>query len=358
MTTRPLAWVRTFAVWAALAWAVLAGATPAAAQQWTAAPEAEPVELPAVPPEWITVPGTWLQVHGDEANLGLMLHVARHGSEALPELAERLKVPVGTTVHVYVADDDAVFRSIQPHVPPTWADATAWPTLGAVFLRTPAVRGAAHAPLEQVLEHELVHVLLGRAFAPQRPPHWLQEGVAQLLAGEIGPEEARTLQQAEWIGGPIPLRSLEHGFPADPRQAQLAYAEAADFVAWLVDEHGEQTLPTLVRASAGGATMRQAVRRATGRFLEDVEADWQGRWAARPGIEVSTFASADWLFAIGAGVLAVAFVLRRRRFHRRVAEMAEEEALVDSLLASYHSAGPARESYRQSERIEVGSQGG
>ncbi|MEZ4242108.1 MAG: peptidase MA family metallohydrolase, partial [Myxococcota bacterium] len=263
--------------------------------------------------------------------------VARHGSRELPALAERLKVPVGTTVHVYVADDDAVFRAIQPGVPPTWADATAWPTLGAVFLRAPQARAGADAPIEQVLEHELVHVLLGRAFASgaaERPPHWLQEGVAQLLAGEIGPEEAATLQRSSLLGGPIPLRSLEHGFPADPRKAQLAYAESADFVAWLVDEHGEEALPALVRASAGGASMRQAVRQATGQYLEDVEATWQARWAPRPGLELAALASGDWVFGLGAVALAVAFVQRRRRFRRRLAEMAREEALVDALLAA------------------------
>lgn len=322
-----------------LVWLALAAGAPAAAQEWTAAPELpEPVELPAVPPDWVTVPGTWLRVYGDEAHLGLMTHIARHGSEALPALAERLQVPIGTTVHVYVAGDDAVFRAIQPGVPPTWADATAWPKLGAVFLRTPGARGVTDAPLEQVLEHELVHVLLGRAFAPERPPQWLQEGVAQLLAGEIGPEEAQTLQAAHRLGGLVPLRTLERGFPADPRRAQLAYAESADFVAWLVDEHGEEALPTLIRASAAGDTMRQAVRLATGRYLEDVEADWQARWAARPGLEVSMLASVDWLFALGGVALAAAFVQRRRRFRRRLEEMAQEEALVDALLASYRSA--------------------
>ena len=217
-------------------WALLVGlvalwlAAPAWAQQWTAAPEPEPVELPAVPADWVSVPGTWLVVHGDESHTGLMTQVARQGSVALPELAERLGVPIGTTVHVYLAEDDAEFRALQPGVPPAWADATAWPTLGAVFLRTPGARGPTDAPLEQVLEHELVHILLGRAFAPEAPPHWLQEGVARTLAGEVGPEDGRILQQSAIVGGPMTLRSLERGFQAMPTQV-------LEHSAWMRSDH-------------------------------------------------------------------------------------------------------------------------
>lgn len=317
----------------------LGAASPAMAQSWTQAPP-PPVEgsaLPEVPADWMTVPATYLRVHGPEEHAGALLAVARDGSEALPELAEQLRVPIGDTIHIYVAGSDEVFRAIQPGAPPTWADATAWPKLGAVFLRSPRARAAADAPLEQVLRHELVHVLLGRAFSPGQPPVWLQEGVAQLLAGEVGPDEAETLRNTAFTGGPIPLPSLEHAFPDDPHRARLAYAEAADFVGWLVQTYGPDTLPKLIKASADGATMRQAVYAATGTLLEDVERTWAARWAPSASNRLAsavTFATGDGLWALGGAMLGVAFVRRRRTFRRRLAEMDEEEAALDALLAS------------------------
>jgi hypothetical protein len=313
---------------------LLTFARPAEAQQWTQAPEVvEGTELPPVPPDWITVPGTFLRVHGPEELTGVLLRVARHGSSALPELATRLEVPIGDTVHIYVAPDDATFRSIQPGLPPTWADATAWPKLGAVFLRAPEARPGTEEPLEQVLDHELVHVLLGRAFAPRTPPAWLQEGVAQVLADQLGPDEAQTLARGS-LTGLVSLESLEHGFPSDPRRARLAYAESADFVAYLMEHHGEGVVRELVRQGAKGGSMRQVVFGATGRFLDDVEADWRAPYDTAP-VQFAALAGGEWLWLVGAAALTMAWVRRRRDFRRRLAEMEAEEALVDALVAAY-----------------------
>jgi hypothetical protein len=79
---------------------------------------------------------------------------------------------------------------------PEWADATAWPELGAIFLRSPDIRVGGDEPLEQVLDHELVHVLLGRAFGDEQPPIWLQEGVAQVLAKQLGPRRVARSRKA------------------------------------------------------------------------------------------------------------------------------------------------------------------
>jgi hypothetical protein len=236
-------------------------------------------------------------------------------------------------VHVYVAPTQGAFHTLQPGTPPSWADATAWPHLGAIFLRAPDLRVGGDEPLEQVLEHELVHVLLGRAFAPGHPPAWLQEGVAQVLARQLGPESGRTLAQGALAGEMGGLESIEHGFPIDPVRARLAYAQSADFVAYLVDTYGADTLPRLVRESAAGQPMSAAVYRATGRFLEDVEADWRSRHGG-PSRGVAAFVNdGTWLFAIGGVALIGVGIARRRRFRRRLEEMAREEAAIDALLA-------------------------
>ncbi|MEQ1566657.1 MAG: hypothetical protein ABMA64_13535 [Myxococcota bacterium] len=319
--------------WVAIALVLAFFAAPARASDWTRAPErAERRELPVVPEGWTTVPGTYLRVHAPEPLVHTALRMAQHGSEALPKLADRLEVPIGETIHVFVAPDDATFRALQPGAPPTWADATAWPELGVVFLRGASARKASDAPLEQVFDHELVHVLLGRAFEPQRPPTWLQEGVAQLLAGELGPEEARTLGRAS-VSGWIGLESIERGFPSDPFRAELAYAESADFVAYLVDQHGEQVLPALIKASARGEPLRRAVFTATGTLFESAEADWRATHTPSD-LRLAALADGEWLWVVGAFVLLGAFVRRRREFHRRLAQMEAEEALVDAWIAA------------------------
>jgi hypothetical protein len=305
------------------------------AQEWTVgAREVEPTDLPAQPEGFVTIEGAFLRIHGPESETDLLLRLARHGSEALPALAERLQVPIGSTVHVYVARDEAEFRALQPGRPPTWADATTYPQLGAIFLRAPAARGGMARPLEQVFDHELVHVLVGRAFRGAEPPRWLQEGIARLLAGEVVPDEATTLMRARATGSWIPLSALADGFPSDGLRAQLAYAESGDFVAWLEETYGPATLPALLRASAGGAGMNEAVYRSTGDLLHEVEDAWTAEHTPPSGARLAALASGDWLWGVGAVALAGAGIQRRRRFHKRLEEMGREEAEMDALLAS------------------------
>jgi hypothetical protein len=317
-----------------LAVMLLLAGLPVSAQEWVAAPVApEGPELPAVPEGWTTVPGPFLRVHAPDTEIEVALRMARHGAEALPRLADTLEVAIGSTIHVYVAPSQGTFHSLQPGAPPSWADATAWPHLGAIFLRAPDVRVGGDEPLEQVLEHELVHVLLGRAFAPNVPPAWLQEGVAQVMAGQVGPEVGRTLAQGALAGDVGSLEGIEGGFPIDPLRARLAYAQSADFVAFLVDTYGQDTLPVLVRESAAGAPMSAAVYRATGHLLDDVESEWRARHGGPSRGFAALLTDGSWLFALAGVALLGVGVARRRRFRRRLVEMEKEEAAIDALLA-------------------------
>ncbi len=318
-------------------------ALPASAQEWTVEPgwgdEAQ-LELPPPPAEWTTISGTYLRVHGPVSDTDLLVRLAQHGSAALPELAEALEVPIGKTIHIHLASNDAQFRELQPGNAPTWADATAYPALSTIYLRAPRARSGDPDPLEQVLEHELVHVLLGRVFAPNRPPQWLQEGLAQVYAHQNGPETTHTIARGVLAGGHIGLEELSWGFPNDPVRAQLAYAESADLITWLRVQHGDAVVPELIRELASGAELAAAIRRTTGTTLEQVEAEWSAPFATGSTFTLSALAqSSEVVFALGGMALLVGGWFRRRQFARRLVEMEEEERLVDDLLAQMRANG-------------------
>jgi len=309
--------------------------SPAQGQEWTSGPTVQEEAgwvVPPPPEEWRTVHGSFLRVHGEDRDFSTLLRLARHGSDALPDLATRLGVPIGDTIHVYLAGSDQVFRELQPGNAPSWADATAYPALGVIYLRSHRARHGQSKPLEQVLDHELVHVLLGRAFMPQRPPQWLQEGVAQVMAGEFTPQTTEDLAAGMLGGGLISLEDLSRGFPSDARRAKLAYAQSADFVAWLQMQHGPEALTVLIKEMAAGATIHAAVRRATGRFLEDIDREWRGRLTSGIPLSLTPLTTVDAWWALAGIALLIGGVLRRRQFRRRLAEMEAEERLVDEML--------------------------
>lgn len=276
------------------------------------------VMAPALPPDWLKTPGTYLSVHAPPDSAATALVLARHGAEALPRLAAALALPLGPEVHVVLAAGDERFQRLQGGRVAPWAAATAWPQRGWIFLRSPG------APERMaVLEHELVHVLLGRAFAPHRPPTWLDEGLAQVASGEWTPARQAAYFAENGATSPPALVELERGFPREARAARLAYGASADFVSWFEGEYGEAALHTLIRQLAAGKSATTAIRLATGEAAAKVEATWAARFA-RPSWSLG--AEDSLWFAVGLMGLASVLVARRRQLRRRAALFAEEAA--------------------------------
>jgi hypothetical protein len=317
-----------------MGWLLLAPAWAGEASMSAATIELAQAPLPPI--GWRTVNGTHLAVHGRADDLDQLERVRAHGDDSLPRLADELGLPLPPRVHVFLAPNQKTFDSMQPGRPPTWADATAYPSLGAIYLRHPRARKGVSAPLEQVLDHELVHVVLGQAYAPNRPPRWLQEGVAQVFAGEHGPQQVETLSGAAATGSLSAIDDLEDAFPSEAHQAGVAYAQAADFVAWLQVSYGTQALESLLAASLDGQTLDQALFEATGQTSGQLDAAYMGD-RKRSGIEWRAWLGPNMVWWVTAVFAVLVLVVVRRRHRRRYLAIKAEEAQHEALLASIWS---------------------
>lgn len=301
---------------------------------WVEAPVVTAPALPQPATGWWTEEGLYARVHAAPEHRAVARTLADHAAKAVPRLAGELGVSPGATFDIYVAPTAEDFARVQPGRSPEWADGTAWPAHGLVFLRAPVLRGGAATPLTTVLDHEIVHVLLGRAFgeSPTRPgvsaPRWLQEGLARLYAGEYGPTAADALRDA----GELPtLAALTRSFPADAPGAQVAYAASADFLAWLRREHGGDVLKHLVARMSAGMDSYRALQDVTGRSVPELEEAWRGGWAfslAGARLEHGALALGASAAAVGLGL---AWRRRRARNQARLARWERQEALEDAL---------------------------
>lgn len=303
-----------------------------AGPSWQAAPELF-VERPAVAAPiggWRTEDGQYARVYGTSADTVTMRRLADHAATAVPRLAHRLGVPAGGTIDIYLAPSQAEFERIQPNAPPDWADGTAWPRWGMIFLRAPSARPGTAESLEQVLDHELIHVLVGRAFAPGTPPRWLQEGLAQYYSGELGPQVAEDLTSVVFGRDQLfSLRELSGGFHGDAVQARHAYAAAADFIGFLGREHGEDAVRGVVAEMAGGATFSDALATATGSDLATIEGEWRGRWSD-PALLVNAV-NVELLWGLGGVLLAIGAWRARRRTRAKLERWEQEEEWLRAL---------------------------
>ncbi len=318
--------LRALALAAVFAFGGSASAQTEATPSWRPAPESAARPSVTAPAEgWSTTTGLYADVHGEWADRATVTRLANHAATSAPALAKRLGVRPGATMDVYVMPTEAAFHELQPGRTPDWADGTAWPRWSLIFLKSPSIRSGTATNLEVVLDHELVHILLGRAFGPRPVPRWLQEGLAQFYSGEASWERSIALAKNDFGLAPLPLGTITTGFPPDALQAQLAYAQSADFIAWIAGRNGEGALRSLIAEMASGAKVGDAVRAATGLSLEEANDAWLGsvptasawyRWATNSQLH----------WAIGAGFLGLAAWRRTQAGKVKMARWEAEEA--------------------------------
>lgn len=322
-----------------------AGTAHAAGPSMGAANAAVELEAPPAPPVgWRTLEGVYARVHAHPDDLPTARHLATHAAEAIPRIGKELGLPPGGVMDIYVAPSRGTFDQMQPGTPPPWADGTAWPRRGLIFLHSPRVRSGTASPLTQVLDHEIAHIVLGRGFGPRAVPHWLQEGTAQLVAKEYTPELTERLGAGVLGDNLLALDQITRGFPLDPMRAQLAYAQSADFLAFLRNEYGDDAVQAVVFEMARGATAEHALRDATGLTLTQLDRRWRGRLSNTGLLGLQTLVSDTALLGLtGFGfVLMGTLTLRRRR--QRLEEMdrmdRSHDALYDALSGEWGALPP------------------
>jgi hypothetical protein len=171
--------------------------------------------------------------------------------------------------------------------------------------------------LEELLQHEVAHVLIGRAAGGRRVPRWFHEGLA--LAAErawsLG-DRARFVYEVARRGA-VPVQSLEARFDGDQASVMLAYSIAGAFVEELLVEHGPEWPSRLLAAMAGGRSFDEAFRETSGSTVEGTnEAFWGRRRFVAVWLPWATNPATMWSLIT---ILALAAIvrLRARRAARR-----------------------------------------
>lgn len=314
---------RLFALLASLLAALLLAA-PAAAE----APAGEGWELLREAP---------LTLHFREADRKIAEGLAESTEEALGSVVDRTGLPAPRHIDVILVGDAEGFAAVQPSQPPSWAAGTAWAERGEIYLRTRLPRTGPN-PIGQVFVHELVHIVLGRAWVHGHPPRWLNEGLSKYLAGEMRPGDHALLARSASGGQLLPMSSFTDRWPRGAGQARLAYVQSVDFVAWL-GRQGDDVLPSVVQAMAAGATLDEALLGATGEDLATQEARWSARitiWHALLPI----VGSPGFFWGVAVVIFLFAAWKSRREFHQKVAAMEERERLAAQVAQSAAATDP------------------
>lgn len=132
-----------------------------------------------------------------------------------------------------------------------------------------------------VVGHEFTHLLVHLAAdsAWGRIPAWLNEGLAEYAGGNAS-GLTRALEPAIREDRLPRLRSME-AIPGAVGQRGLFYTQAHSAVRYLVETYGGEGLRAFLAAFKEGLGLEAALRRAYGRGLAELEADWRRSVGAR-----------------------------------------------------------------------------
>lgn len=160
---------------------------------------------------------------------------------------------------------------------PSWISGYALSDKGLIVVMPRRVPNYPDSSLEDLLRHEVAHVLIARASGDRPLPRWFHEGLAMIAGGSWGFDDRSRLTLALLADRPVSLAELEERFSGGQAETNRAYAVAGAFVRDLYDRYGPEAAPRLLAGVSRGRSFEEAFREATGATLARAEATFWSR---------------------------------------------------------------------------------
>lgn len=172
------------------------------------------------------------------------------------------------------------------------------------------------ANFEEVVVHEVAHVLIARAAGRGELPRWFNEGLAIYISRPWRFADHTRITRALLSRRRATLQDLDAAFYRDRAVTAHAYALAAAFVHDLLRVHGEAAAAHLLERVRAGDPFAVAFETVTGTTLTAAETEfwrrhtWLYRW-----IPILTSSATLWMVVTLLALIAI------RRRHSRDAEL-------------------------------------
>ncbi len=168
--------------------------------------------------------------------------VAEICESEIPRIAAELGVGEMQPIEIVVTEDARGYdRSLEPGLP-TWGVAFAVLEEQRILVDVNRATSAFNS-LEEVVPHELSHLLLFQRVPRVRMPIWFLEGLAQWQAREWSLMDGWQLMTAVWNGSAPRLRDVTYAYPAHEQRAQAAYRVSYAAFTELFGQVGYDHLP-------------------------------------------------------------------------------------------------------------------
>lgn len=208
---------------------------------------------------------------GDEAFGNFLLTLTR---QRLVQLEREMGVEVPRPVRLIVYPDPEAVRTALIKVP-EWTGGVALARYSTIVAGIPPTE---RDWAEDVLSHEIGHLVVGAATfncVGQYVPTWLNEGLAVYAEGPLS-TSYREVAEAYLAEGELPrLRTLAEGFSAYSGDANLAYAQSAYVVRYLIESEGPRQMGLLLSEIQSGEDVDDALQTVYGFDTDGLDSAWR-----------------------------------------------------------------------------------
>ena len=183
-----------------------------------------------------------------------------------------------------------------------------------------------HDTLEDVLHHEVAHVLIARAARGAGLPQWFHEGLAVLAERTWGLEDQARLMRELVLVSRTPLDQVDAMFAADEGSKARAYTLSAAFIRDLIRRHGTDAPANILRGMSRGETFERAFAMGTGESVSEAEVVfWSGHRFWTSIVSFLTTETALWMIVTLVAVVAIIRRRQQRAAQRKAWEESEAE---------------------------------
>jgi len=225
---------------------------------------------------------------------------------------------------------------------PDWAVGSAYPARRLIFMSQPHGVSLRYRDIAEVVTHEYTHIAVGSYLGDMELPRWFDEGVADFVGGGRSWTASFSIGVAAITGRLIPLDALRRWWPTSRREAEVAYAQGADFVAFVENKHGPGAIRNVLYEMRSSGKFEAAVLKTTGKNLAQLETEWLKR-VVRVYRWVPILSGGLTIWAFGSMLVIIGYVRKKRinklkyhlweieeRLDKEDVEISEEDELENS----------------------------
>lgn len=229
----------------------------------------------------------------------------------------------GPPIQVFLGQEGSDLAMVPP-----WVSGYAFGEEGVIVLLPARAPSYPDSSLEDLLRHEVAHVLVARASGGRPLPRWFHEGLAMIAGLSWGLDDRSQLTLTLVGDGEVSLERLEQEFRGGQGNVRGAYAMAGAFANDLLRRYGDDTAARILAGVSRGLSFEDAFRSATGASLAEAErAFWRRQTLWYRWVPLLTSSVTLWLLVTLLAIWAMGKRRARDAALRRRWEEEEERRL-------------------------------